>query len=69
MKNFIYRSKFFQRLVEEKRKAGVLENEAVIRDLHIRRYKNSLLYSAIAFLVIVLWELIRKKRNNSSGKH
>lgn len=31
-KKFVYESRFFKRLVEEKRKAGVLENEAVIKE-------------------------------------
>ncbi len=54
MKNFIYRSRFFQRLVEEKRKAGVLENEAVIRDAAYGQIQKIFCcVAAIAFLVIV----------------
>ncbi len=54
MKNLIYKSRFFRKLVEVKLKAGVLENEKAVREA---AYKETLkilcCVFAVAFLLIV----------------
>ena len=53
MRKLIYKSRYFHRLVEEKRKAGVLESEAVIRDAAFRQIQKILCcIVAITFLII-----------------
>lgn len=64
MRKFIYKSSFFRKLVEEKRRSGVLENELAIRTAaYTQVQKIFLCIGVITFLVIILLGTYREKED------